>query len=345
MKKYLEPPKISGLDFTAEEIRKCVKGGKILRISLALSHQCNFKCPYCYVDRGKNSGELGLKKIFSIINDAKKNGAKTITLVGGEPFAYPKIKPIVSHISSQGLKTLIFTNGSLMTKELADFLFNRGVSMIVKLNSFDQPKIQEKMVGDIKGAHEKIKKTLSILAETGFDKTSPTRLGVETVVSKTNLSQIPKIFRFARKNNIYPYVELITPAGAGSKYKEILSKKESEKIFKKLLLIDRKEFGYNWVPRPPQAASTCRYLSTSIYINPNGAVQPCPTIGLKIGDLKKESLSDILNKKIVKKIKNIGNFIEGKCGACRYNKECYGCRGAAYNITGNLCHEDVICWI
>lgn len=341
------PPALRGLDFDKKEVDNCVRKNFLLRISIELSKACNLKCPYCFTNaeyKKTVNSELSLDDFKNIILQAKKLGAKTITLGGGEPLIYPKIRDLVSFINFQKLIPLIFTNGIAITKDLAQFLYKNDASVIMKFNSLDKPEIQNEMVGGVE-VFERMQKTISILKEVGFNKSNPTRLSIESVICHTNLLQIPKIFRFARKNNIYPYIELITPTGRGKNYKNILSKEEAKDIFYKLLKIDEKEFGYTWIPKPPQVAATCKYYFTSIYINSDGKVQPCPGTDINLGNFKKEKLSDILNKTETKKIRDIKGNLKGRCGDCQFCLDCYGCRGAVYNLTGDLFGDYLTCWI
>lgn len=339
-------PSLKGTNFSKEDIEKSLVNNQLLRCSIEVSKACNLKCPFCYANAGvKQEGEITYEKILEVISQAKSIGVKTITLVGGEPIIYPRLRELVNFINDNGLNTLIFTNGITMTEELADFLFNRNVSLIVKFNSINNPEIQNKMVGNVSGVFEKIQNTIKILTNAGFNKTNPTRLGLETVISHTNLGEIPEIFRFARKNNIYPYIELIMPTGRGKEYEDVLSKEQPQKIFNELLAIDEKEFGYTWIPRPPQVASACKYYFTSIYINAFGKVQPCPGVAIELGDLNKETLPEIINKSETKRIRNIRGNIKGKCASCSQHDFCYGCRAAAYNVCGDIHSADPVCWV
>lgn len=340
------PPRLKGMDFSKERIEACIRENRILKVSLAPSGRCNLKCPFCYADAGaKKRDEMKFRQISDIVEQAGDIGVKTVALVGGEPLIYPEIRELVSHISRLGMTPLIFTNGTVMTKDLAGFLFEHDASIIVKLNSLDDPGIQDGMAGGIEGTFRKINRTLSMLLEEGFSRSEPTRLGIESVICRSNLSQIPKIFRFARKSNIYPYLELVTPAGRGRHFPGLLSQEEAREIFHELLEIDEKEFGYTWVPRPPQVAAGCSYYFTSVYIGPDGKVQPCPGVPIVLGDLKKEKLSDILKKSETRRIRGIRGNIKGKCGSCKYRADCYGCRGAAFNITGDFFASYGMCWI
>lgn len=335
---------LRGLDFSKTEIEKCIKNNRILRLSLALSKKCNLQCLYCYAVERYPETELTQNEIKDVIIQAKNNGAKTITLTGGEPLIYHEIKEVISFINSNNLITIFFTNGTVMNQEFARFLFNHNASLIVKLNSFDDYKLHDELVGK-EDSFDKVNKTLSILIKTGFNKSNPTRLGVESIICRKNLSQIPKIFRFARGSNIYPYLELVTPSGKGKNYSGVLRKEEAKEIFIKLLKIDESEFGYTWIPRPPQIANTCKFYFTAIYIDSNGKVYPCPTVDIELGDIKNEGLSRILKKPKTRKIRAVRENIKGKCKICNYHSDCYGCRGATFNLTGDIFNEDPICWI
>jgi len=37
--------------------------------------------------------------------------------------------------------------------------------------------------------------------------------------------------------------------------------------------------------------------------------------------------------------------VKGKCSDCEYREECLGCRGRAYELTGDFMAEDPGCWI
>ena len=86
------------------------------------------------------------------------------------------------------------------------------------------------------------------------------------------------------------------------------------------------------------------YLTRSV-ISPKGNVFACEQLDTKLGNLRKENLSEILKKPNTIKIRDIRKNITGKCKECSYHLDCYGCRGAAFNSTGKVFNEDPICWI
>jgi uncharacterized protein len=100
-----------------------------------ITYGCNFRCPYCYqgAEKDKNpiSDEMLERVIKCIKQTCKERKAKDleVTLYGGEPFLFPeKCKKLVEAASSWANESGIhfhlsaLTNGSLITKDLADWL-------------------------------------------------------------------------------------------------------------------------------------------------------------------------------------------------------------------------------
>ena len=87
----------------------------------------------------------------------------------------------------------------------------------------------------------------------------------------------------------------------------------------------------------------CTALKYDISIRPDGTVKPCQVFNLEIGDLKKQTIEEILNSPLVQKIKVYDQY-EGKCGKCKYNHSCLGgCRARAHLETKNFFGEVVTC--
>jgi len=81
----------------------------------------------------------------------------------------------------------------------------------------------------------------------------------------------------------------------------------------------------------------------SIYVTSNGRVIPCPGVDISYGDLRKEEFKDILEKIKIEKM-NLKSKIKGKCSICVKSDICYGCRGLAYNRSGDYLESDPLCW-
>jgi len=350
---YRNPPTLRGWSVPAAEKERCRRTNTIYRASTDFGGGCFEKCPVCYLGNmavKKPTTSVPIKTARKMVDQSVSCGAEAISLSGDEPLHYPRFREIVSYISSLGKIPLIFTSGTQkMTDELAIFLFENNATMIVKRNSYDDAALQDSMLG-WKGAAgrklSRIENTISRLMGAGFNKSEPTRLAIETVMGTANILQLPALFRFARKNNIYPFFELIVPAQYVDK-KLMLDRNEAKKAFVELLKIDQEEFGHTWVPRPPHVAAGCDYFHSAIYIRSDEKVQLCPSTNIVVGDLKAESLVDILGKESTMQLRNIAENVEGNCMKCSYHVDlgCYGCRGRAFYETKNHNAPDPICWM
>ncbi len=76
-----------------------------------------------------------------------------------------------------------------------------------------------------------------------------------------------------------------------------------------------------------------------------GNVSPCPGVDLKVGNIRERSLHELLStSEVFRNLREIRQRIEGECRDCHLSEKCYGCRGAAYQETGNYLASDTLCW-
>ncbi len=89
-------------------------------------------------------------------------------------------------------------------------------------------------------------------------------------------------------------------------------------------------------------AGGCIAATRYARITPNGQVTACPFIQTSVGDVRQTSFADIwhdapmLNQMRAPKL-------EGRCGACEFQKLCGGCRVRPLARDGNLMGEDFLC--
>jgi len=351
--------KLKGLDFTIEEIKKSRKINGLLRIGMAIGHggkrrECNANCPYCFEDRNSDIKPFSIKQISSIIDEAKQLGIKTIAIIGyGEPLLHSRLEEtlhVLKIIDKNKLTPILFTNGMTITKEIAQELYKLNVTVITKLNSFD-PLVQDYLTKR-KGSLKIMKNNLRILINAGFNKPSPTRLGLQTGIFHENLKDIPKLAKFCAENNIYPYFESIKFIGELKNNPHLYVNKEQIKsVFESIVKNHPNIFDTNGKIFLPQGRCCLQHYYGSLFITPQG-IFPCSGIIYKLGDINKNKLKDILKHKIIQKLRNLPDFVKGKCKNCKYMHnsnsklpKCYGgCRGNTFALTGDLFCEDPLCW-
>jgi radical SAM protein with 4Fe4S-binding SPASM domain len=91
-----------------------------------LNFRCNLRCKHCYVAVGHTGilgkRELEFAEIRRIVDEIVDEGCLWLLLTGGEPLFRKDFKDIYRYIKQKGLLVTLFTNGTLITPEIADFL-------------------------------------------------------------------------------------------------------------------------------------------------------------------------------------------------------------------------------
>lgn len=130
----IEPSEVSS-KHKSSEIR-------ILKIQLGLS--CNFSCTYCSqaaIPHAKETSYKDINTFLASINDLDVTNLQKIEFWGGEPLVYLKtLKPlsIVLRHLFPNVKFLLITNGSLLTQEVCDWLYDTNFAVGISHDAMGQ---------------------------------------------------------------------------------------------------------------------------------------------------------------------------------------------------------------
>ena len=332
------------LEFTEDEIQKAVAENRLLSMEIEFSRICNFRCSYCYVPEKKECrGELSRDEIKDVILQAKALGAGKIIILGGEPSIYPHIEEMIRFLVEQDFGIEMFTNGTGITGDFAQFLALNRVRIVLKLNSMD-PEVQDRVAGR-KGAYDIIQKALAALKGAGYP-SQELFLALSTVICQPNFAELPDMWTWIREEGIEPYFEVITPqANALDNIWLSVDSDKLKELFTALARIDREKFDREWDPQPPLVGNKCMRHQVSCLVTATGEVTPCVGVTIALDNVRNNSLAHILkNSEVVNNLKNFRQTIKGECRECDKADECYGCRGAAYQLTGDYLASDPTCW-
>lgn len=87
----------------------------------------------------------------------------------------------------------------------------------------------------------------------------------------------------------------------------------------------------------------CLAGTSVCFISNEGRVYPCGYLPVTAGDIRVQRFADIWNSSPVFQLLRDPGALEGKCGACRYEALCGGCRARAYAATGSFLAEEPFC--
>lgn len=179
-----------------------------------LTSRCNLRCKMCYVSvpvgrRDIEVQELSAKDWITLAEQARDAGVLYITLTGGEVFIRKDFREIYEAISSMGFITQIYTNGTLITPDIAKWL-GKIPPLLVSITIYgSSADTYEKVCGDKEGFN-RVLKGIQLLRQEGIN------LELKTTAVKGNWKEFDAIGAIARENEaVYGVVNYISPRREG----------------------------------------------------------------------------------------------------------------------------------
>jgi len=275
---------------------------------LTLPTGCNLRCKGCFAGREYGStpteylGPFYSKKTLSkIIKFLKGHGAEAIVYSGaGELFLWPGACGYIDYITSRGLGMVIFTNGTMLTKEIISFLSKRDVSLIFSFRDTTSDG-HDKFVGR-EGAFGKLLQAVEWACQ--CDMHLKNCVAAEIPVTNYNEERVLGDFIPAmRRLSIIPMVEEFIPGFLKTEEKKMChSFLQARHFFEKAEAIDRR-FGINHRTVHGQrmlAQPKCMRPLYSFAVFPNGDVSDCPVRACVYGNINNRSIQKTLYSKRTK---------------------------------------------
>ncbi|MEJ5240535.1 MAG: radical SAM protein [Anaerolineales bacterium] len=273
-------------------------------LGLTLSKRCNYHCRYCAQDGGKRAArELDQKTLCDLIHQAKDLGAKSVVLAGaGEPLLDPAFPAVIERAAALGLTTVLYSNGSRITRDLARFLYAHDVSVCLKLDTLDE--ISFNWLTDTNNAFQRTMRGLENLLAVGYGEQETVvggyrlvRLAINAVVTRSNLSDLPNLAVYCAKQGIKLFLDNLSLAGrAVLHWKELITTPEE---YVKLCEEINSRLGYAAVGHSLDRADACILWKYGIVIYLDGEARICyddPPVP-RIGSIYEHSLAKLVHTK------------------------------------------------
>jgi MoaA/NifB/PqqE/SkfB family radical SAM enzyme len=150
--------------------------------SIEMTKHCNAGCDFCDDWKTQHSPKLG-----DVVDMARKLNPMVLSLTGGEPLIEKRIPSIIRDVkaSQSFIYIYVVTNGSLLTEERADEMFEAGLDQLsISLNYLDERQDEERKLPGLWAQLSEL-----IPAITAKGRTVVTN----TVIMRDNLDQIVPI--------------------------------------------------------------------------------------------------------------------------------------------------------
>jgi 12,18-didecarboxysiroheme deacetylase len=153
-----------------------------------VTRRCNLKCVHCYA-QAKDiafNNELSTRDGKKLIDDLAGFGVPVLLFSGGEPMVRPDLPELAGYAVQMGMRAVISTNGTLITREKARVLKDIGLSYVgISLDGMEA--VNDRFRG-VKGAYTKALDGIRNCQEAGI------KVGLRFTINKANVAEIPKVF-------------------------------------------------------------------------------------------------------------------------------------------------------
>ena len=341
-----------------------------------VTRRCNLKCVHCY-SSSQNvlySDELTTEQGKRLIDDLAAFGSPVLLLSGGEPLMRPDLPELAQYAVDKGMRVVISTNGTLITKKLAKVFSDIGLSYIgVSLDGLRE--VHDRFRG-VKGAFDKTMRGIRNARDAGI------KVGIRFTVSRKNWKEIPGIFDLIEKENIprVCFYHLVYSGRGSALIEEDLSHEETRQLVdlimertkdlfdrgieKEVLTVDNHADGpyvYLRLLRedPERAAEVLELLKMNEgnssghgigCVSWDGEVHPDQFWRIhSFGNVKERPFSEIwldTSNGLLAKMKDKKPHVKGRCSTCRWLGVCGGnFRARAEAVTGDAWAADPACYL
>ncbi len=339
-------------------------------VSYSITRKCNLKCKHCYsssVDQAAPD-ELLTEEAFRLVDDLSEWGIGLLIIDGGEPLCREDLLDILKYASSKGIRTTIGSNATLIDEGMAKKLLEVGVmGVAISVDGVDA-ETHDSFRG-LSGAFEQAFKGIEACRKAGL----PFQFNM--VIRKDTLPQLEAMLRLAVDSgaNAAEFFDLVAAGRAKHECEaQVLNNDERKWAMEWLaqsqedcpiiirvpgcpmypLLLQQKKiqpkhFPVEMLSRVPYYGRGCAAGMPMGYVmvQYNGEVNPCMLLQVNLGNIREQNIRSIWeNSPVLSRLRQ-RELLRGECGECAYRSTCSGCRGRAYEETGDMMAADPGCWL
>lgn len=342
-------------------------------VAWEITRSCMLSCRHCRAaaEKGPYPGELTTAECFRFLDSLATMGSCIVILTGGEPMMRSDIYEVAKYGSSKGLRMVMAPCGLLL-----------DVDACVKLREAGIARISLSIDGSTAASHDAFRRVPGAFdaVMNGIDAAKKAGLSfqVNTTITRTNLPELPAIFRLAEvlgAASFHPF--LLVPTGRGKDLSdEVLPAIEYEKTLRWIYAqektsplsikptcaphyyrIVKQDTSRTNSESKPQASHPHSHASLHTttkgclggqgfaFVSHTGKVQICGFLPLEAGDLKTNNFDfpEIWrSSRLFREIRDVDHY-HGKCGICGYRNVCGGCRARAHSINNDYLGEEPFC--
>jgi len=341
-----------------------------------VTRRCNLKCVHCYAHATGEAAqdELSTEEGKVLLDDLAQFGCPVVLFSGGEPLVRQDLVELADYAVKLGMRAVISTNGTLITRSVAQALKDVGLSYVgISLDGMRE--VNDKFRG-VKGSFKRAMAGIQHCQQAGI------KVGLRFTINRMNAAEIPAIFDLLEERNI-PRVCFyhLVYAGRGSDLiEEDLSLEETRKVVdliidrtrdlhergipKEVLTVDNHADGpYVYLRLLREGSERAQEVLELLKMNEgnsSGRGIGCVSWDGQVhadqfwrhhsfGNVRQRPFSEIwsdMSDPLMARLKNKKEYVTGRCASCHWLDVCAGnFRVRAEAAKGDLWAPDPACYL
>jgi MoaA/NifB/PqqE/SkfB family radical SAM enzyme len=270
-----------------------------LAMTFAVTYRCQCACPHCSAGRFLRpmAQELSTEEAKRVIDESLDLGICILAFTGGEPMLRSDIFELVSRVDHRKAMPIMFTNGSLLSKENVDRLVDAGIYTVFLSLDAASAEEHDRLRG-IPGLFDTAVEGLARLKSRGV------MVAISTYASRTGTDRGAYRRMYGLAESLGVHSMLLFDNVATGKQLDHTDETLRDDQREEILAFTRDIFDRAAVPSLSSQVwqnSLEGYLSgigclagnLQYYVGAYGDVSPCDFTPLGLGNVREESLKDI----------------------------------------------------
>src|SRR6202047_1527613 len=165
-----------------------------MQVSIEVTRRCPLECQHCYNnlsmgDQEARSREMTTNEHFRVLDELVEMGCFWLLYTGGEIFARKDFLEIYTYAKKNGFLITLFTNGTLITEKVADYLLE-WPPFAIEITLYGRTRETYEALTQIPGSYDRCLRGIKLLRERSL----PLKLKtVATSINKHEISAMKQI--------------------------------------------------------------------------------------------------------------------------------------------------------
>jgi len=185
-----------------------------LSVSIEVTRRCPLDCLHCYnnlamADQEARSRELNKEEHYRLLDELADLGCLWLLYTGGEIFARKDFLEIYTYAKQKGFLITLFTNGTLITERVADYL-QSWPPFAIEITLYGRTKETYEALTGIEGSYERCLRGVALLRDRGLPlklKTVPTTVNKHEIVAMKDFVEQELHLEFKFDSLINPRID------------------------------------------------------------------------------------------------------------------------------------------